>query len=62
REVPVAGIPTSAYPTPARRPANSELSTESLTTAYGIAMRPWQQALDTILDRLIGPVPTEASR
>ena len=62
RKVPVAGIPTSAYPTPARRPANSELSTESLTTAYGIAMRPWQQALDTILDRLIGPVPTEASR
>jgi dTDP-4-dehydrorhamnose reductase len=62
RSVPVAGIPTSAYPTPARRPANSELSTESLRATYGIAMRPWQQALDTILDRLIGPVPTEASR
>jgi hypothetical protein len=25
-------------------------------------MRPWQQALDTILDRLIGPVTTEAFR
>lgn len=62
RTVPVSGIPTSAYPTPARRPANSELSTESLTAAYGIAMRPWQAALDTILDRLIGPVSTEASR
>ncbi|MCJ2106464.1 dTDP-4-dehydrorhamnose reductase [Methylobacterium sp. E-041] len=62
RSVPVAGIPTSAYPTPARRPANSALSTESLNAAYGIAMRPWQQALDTILDRLIGPVTTEAFR
>ncbi|CAA2107810.1 MULTISPECIES: dTDP-4-dehydrorhamnose reductase [Methylobacterium] len=55
RSVPVNGIPTSAYPTPARRPANSELSTESLTKAYGLAPRPWQAALDDILDRLVGP-------
>ncbi len=56
RSIPVEGIPTSAYPTPARRPANSRLSTESLTAAYGIAPRPWQAALDDILDRLVGPV------
>lgn len=62
RDVPVAGIPTSAYPTPARRPANSRLSTASLTAAYGIAPRPWQAALDTILDRLVGPVSTETHR
>jgi dTDP-4-dehydrorhamnose reductase len=55
REVPVEGIPTSAYPTPARRPFNSRLSTDSLTTTYGIAMRPWETALDDILDRLVGP-------
>ncbi|WP_419952213.1 dTDP-4-dehydrorhamnose reductase [Methylobacterium sp.] len=55
RSVPVNGIPTSAYPTPARRPANSELSTESLTKAYGLTPRPWQAALDDILDRLVGP-------
>lgn len=55
RSVPVTGIPTSAYPTPARRPANSQLSSASLTAAYGVAPRPWQQALDDILDRLIGP-------
>jgi dTDP-4-dehydrorhamnose reductase len=58
RSVPVAGIPTSAYPTPARRPANSVLSTETLAEAYGITMRPWQAALDDILDRLVGPVGT----
>ena len=56
RSVPVKGIPTSAYPTPAKRPANSRLSTDSLTAAYGIAPRPWQAALDDILDRLVGPV------
>lgn len=55
RIVPVEGIPTSAYPTPARRPANSRLSTQSLTDAYGIAPRPWAAALDDILDRLVGP-------
>lgn len=58
RSVPVSGIPTSAYPTPARRPANSVLSTETLVQAYGITMRPWQAALDDILDRLVGPVGT----
>ena len=56
RSVPVTGIPTSAYPTPARRPANSRLSTVSLTEAYGIRPRPWQAALDDILDKLVGPV------
>lgn len=55
RSVPVAGIPTSAYPTPARRPANSQLSTTSLSAAYGLTPRPWQAALDDILDRLVGP-------
>ncbi|BAU91114.1 dTDP-4-dehydrorhamnose reductase [Methylorubrum populi] len=56
RSVPVEGIPTTAYPTPARRPANSRLSTQSLTDAYGIAPRSWEAALDDILDRLVGPV------
>ena len=55
RSVPVEGIPTAAYPTPARRPANSCLSTQSLTDAYGIPPRPWEAALDDILDRLVGP-------
>jgi dTDP-4-dehydrorhamnose reductase len=61
RSVPVNGIPTSAYPTPARRPANSRLSTDSLTAAYGIAPRPWQAALDDILNRLVGPVAEGAT-
>ena len=58
RNVPVSGIPTSAYPTPARRPANSVLSTERLETVYGIPMRPWQVVPDDILDRLVSPAAT----
>jgi dTDP-4-dehydrorhamnose reductase len=62
RSIPVTGIPTASYPTPARRPANSRLSTDSLTTAYGMTPRPWQAALDDILDRLAGPVREGVSK
>ncbi|GJE04228.1 dTDP-4-dehydrorhamnose reductase [Methylobacterium isbiliense] len=55
RSVPVEPIPTSAYPTPAARPANSELSTETLARDFGVTPRPWPAALDDILDQLIGP-------
>ncbi len=55
RRIPVTGIPTSAFPTPARRPANSELSTQSLTAAYGLSPRPWDEALQDLLDQLVGP-------
>ena len=52
----VEGIPTSAYPTPARRPANSLLSHAAIRAAYGIEPRPWQAALGDILGELIGPI------
>lgn len=55
RSVPVEGIPTSAYPTPARRPASSVLSGAALTRDYGVTMRPWERALDDVLDALVGP-------
>ena len=50
----VKGIPTSDYPTPAKRPANSLLSYAAIGAAYGIEPRPWQDALSDILDELIG--------
>ena len=52
----VQPIPTSAYPTPARRPANSLLSHAAIARDYGVTPRPWQEALGDILDELIGPV------
>lgn len=51
-------IPSSAYPTPARRPANSRLSTEKLRRDYAIAPRPWPAALAEIVAALVPSNPT----
>lgn len=48
----VKAIATSDYPTPARRPANSRLSTTTLTADYGIVPRPWQAALADVMAEL----------
>ena len=53
----VVPIPSSDYPTPARRPANSLLSHSAIGAAYGITPRDWQAALSDILDELVGTAP-----
>ena len=50
----VVRIPSSDYPTPAQRPANSLLSHAAIHDAYGITPRNWRDALSDILDELIG--------
>jgi dTDP-4-dehydrorhamnose reductase len=45
----VIGIPSSEYPTPARRPSNSVLSNEKLKAAFGVQLPSWEAALDTAL-------------
>jgi dTDP-4-dehydrorhamnose reductase len=57
----VEAITTAAYPTLARRPANSRLSTASITAGFGIEPRPWQAALAEILTALI-PTSGRASQ
>jgi dTDP-4-dehydrorhamnose reductase len=54
QNIPVEAIATADYKTAAHRPANSALSTETLTRDYGIRPRKWQDALDEILDALVG--------
>jgi dTDP-4-dehydrorhamnose reductase len=46
-------IPTSAYPTQARRPAYSVLDCTRIGSAYGIVPRPWEAALDDELAAMI---------
>lgn len=53
-EARVERITSSEFPTPARRPANSKLSTSRIEQTYGIIPRPWQTAIGDVLDELIG--------
>ena len=42
-------IPSSEFPTPARRPVNSRLSMAKVARDFGIQMRPWDVALMQML-------------
>lgn len=48
----VIDIPTSDYPTPARRPLNSRLDCSATTTAFGIERPDWRAGLRDILQTL----------
>jgi dTDP-4-dehydrorhamnose reductase len=48
----IEGIPASAYPTRARRPANSRLSVASLEARFGVTVPPWEQGVGLLLDSL----------
>ena len=45
-------IPTSGFPRPARRPANSRLSGERLDETFGVRMPAWEDALSLVLETL----------
>ncbi len=48
----VEDIPTSAYPTPAKRPANSRLDCSATEAAFGIARPDWRAHLADVLAEL----------
>lgn len=52
RQVMVVPIASSAYPTPAKRPANSRLDSGKLLSVYGLRLNPWRRALDEVLEYL----------
>jgi dTDP-4-dehydrorhamnose reductase len=45
----VLPVPTTAYPTPARRPLNSRLDTYKLRHAFGLHLPPWQLGVERML-------------
>ena len=45
-------IPSSAYPTPAKRPLNSRLDCSGIAAAFGIPRPDWRAGLDEILQEL----------
>ena len=54
KSVTIRPISTADYPTPARRPRNSRLSTDKLTATYDIRLPQWRASASDVLDRLIG--------
>ena len=50
-------VATSAYPTPARRPLNSRLSTLKLQRSFSLALPHWQQGVERLLAEILGPQP-----
>ena len=49
----VAPVPTSAYPTPARRPLNSRLDTARLRDTFGLALPSWQVGVRRMLAEIL---------
>lgn len=53
RRIEVDPIPTSDYPTPAKRPANSRLLTARLSSIFDVRIQPMKRSLADCLDRLM---------
>ena len=51
----VSPIPSSSYPTPAKRPANSRLDCSRLAHVFGVRLPPWQEGAAACVTRLLQP-------
>lgn len=45
-------VPSSAYPTPAKRPANSRLNTEKFQHSFGLTLPSWEKGVRRMLEEL----------
>jgi dTDP-4-dehydrorhamnose reductase len=46
-------ISSKDYPTPAKRPANSQLDCSKLVSAHGVALSKWEHSVDVVIARLL---------
>ena len=49
----VLPIPSSAFPTPARRPHNSRLDTARFRATFGLVLPPWEQGVVRMLQEIL---------
>jgi dTDP-4-dehydrorhamnose reductase len=50
----IAPVPTSTFPTPAKRPHNSRLETSKLRSTFGLSLPGWQAGVDRMLTEVLG--------
>lgn len=50
----ISPVPTTEYPTPARRPLNSRLNTTKLQQAFGLTLPDWQAGVERMLTEHLG--------
>jgi dTDP-4-dehydrorhamnose reductase len=53
RATTVDPVPTTAFPTPARRPLNSRLATDRLRTVFSLTLPPWQKGVERMLAEIL---------
>jgi len=49
----IRAVPTSAFPTPARRPGNSRMDTRKLRDSFGLTLPSWQAGVERMLAEVL---------
>ena len=49
----IAAVPTTSYPTPARRPLNSRLDTRKVQDMFDLVLPPWEQGVQRMLAEIL---------
>ena len=49
----IAPVPSSAFPTPARRPHNSRLDTSRFRATFRLDLPPWEQGVARMLEETL---------
>ena len=49
----IVPVPTSAFPTPAKRPGNSRMNTQKLRDTFGLTLPAWQTGVERMLTEIL---------
>ena len=49
----IEAVPTSTFPTPARRPHNSRLATQRFQSTFNVRLPGWQQGVERMLAEIL---------